>query len=334
MPDTSNVFAYDDIILKSPILSGDPESDSSNCSSILSSQRSSPDRTTDEFDNHPYVFSQGPCSKERREQRQEREVDKKRKFKMPMAKAHLDLSSPNQSSGEKPEVEEAELKRRRLARKAELARESRKRKNDRIEELQAKVLGFEQQYQSAKNCTVVPSNKASTSNDDSDNKQPKTDIVLATMHVDTRLSQAAKAISMTSITDASCAEVIQAFYGSFAARLQHARVLQEQAALAAQPCLFMSFVHWVLSQSDKFYTDPSGLWVSLFITDLGASQVQLDRLLALRASLDQNKKDQPLGLDDQKKSMESFLETFSPQQLVLFFQWVEKFGAVCIKIKL
>ena len=87
MPD--NVFAFDDIMLKPSILSGEPESDSSNCSS----QRSSPDNTTDEFDDHSYVFAQGPYTKERREQRQERQVEKKRKpnFSTPITNTFFDV---------------------------------------------------------------------------------------------------------------------------------------------------------------------------------------------------------------------------------------------------
>lgn len=358
IPDPTNIYSVEDRLFKNIMLSGDPESDSSNsCSHRSSPDHASYSSTADEIDDNGYSFALGPYMQERRVQRQERQIEKKRKTCGVEDVSFASNSAPSASFALAPvasektgTVPEAELKRRRLARKAELARESRKRKNGRIEELEAQVLELQTQLE-AKTASASSPPSAPSAAAVNTPGSPQTvlgcleKVTIAVQQADSQLDLAIRAVVATDPSQ-QCSAAVRQVYESFTNKLLLSHVLGEQARVASKACLPVAFVHWVLAQSDKFYRDPSGLWSSLFMQELAATPSQLDRLLALRrsvqgpASPDAGSGVAPaspsseLCLADQKRLMEGFLQTFSPQQLVLFFHWVEKFGAVCIKIKL
>jgi len=116
------------------------------------------------------------------------------------------------------------------------------------------------------------------------------------------------------------------------------------------PVLPLHFVSWVLSQNDKFYTDASGLWHTVFRHELGLTNEQMTDLLALRAVFKQrnlSSQAQQAELDaayrqfsvamrrqmsDSQSNFDRVRAILTSDQLAKFFKWVNTFGHVCIKI--
>jgi len=141
---------------------------------------------------------------------------------------------------------------------------------------------------------------------------------------------------------------------------------------SAAPCLALKFLQWVLSQSDKFYDDPAGLW-HLLQCELGLTTEQMAQFAALRirptapspvplatapltatnaaaaaasssatpCSLSSSSLDQLLftvagtvrsQLSSGQHQLHTLQRLLSPAQLARFFKWVHTFGHVCVKI--
>jgi len=230
--------------------------------------------------------------------------------------------------------DEAEERKRRLAHKRDLARENRKRKKDRAVELQQQVLELRAELDRERK-RLQPAPLESTP-------------LALTLQPSQPALQAPKPIfpSAPSFTDNPDATLC-AYVENLVAKVQEDQLRLSQLQASVLPCLAVQFVQWVLSRNDKFYMDPGSLWFSLFVQEVGASPDQLDQLLLLRkAFLEQPPTTLPGGaesvplafdvlrrsLDDATRLFGSFLQVFNSPQLLAFLQWVERFGAVCIKI--
>jgi len=233
------------------------------------------------------------------------------------------------------DLDEDDLRRKRLARKAELARVSRKKKKDRIEELESQLsqmqneLRIARQMSSATKPELVCKNEIENHN---------TIVCPKQSNASDRLNQA-----MSNFADPN---YLGAFYTAFIDKIREDMTQIDQLQTSMQSSLCLRFVQWIMNQNDKFYEDPTGLWYSLFSQEVGASAAQLSQLLELRKEFVQK---QPITgpdmvsqafdalrktMDDSSRMMGAFAQIFSPAQLVQFFQWVERFGPVCIKINL
>jgi hypothetical protein len=119
---------------------------------------------------------------------------------------------------------------------------------------------------------------------------------------------------------------------------------------ALAPILPLQFLNWAMSQNDKFYSDPSGLWSSVFRHEIGASEQQMAAIVALR---DQARRQQLMLNPNQQGSLQdaytkvsgllraqmasashfAHLRTIlTPHQIAKFCEWVERFGHVCVMI--
>lgn len=222
--------------------------------------------------------------------------------------------------------EEEDLRRKRLARKAELARVSRKKKKDRIEELESQLAQMQNELRLARSVSAMKPEPMSEVHNNS--QQP---------NASDRLSRA--------MSDFANPNYLGAFYTAFIDKVREDMSQIDQLQTSMQS-LCLRFIQWIMNQNDKFYEDPCGLWYSLFSQEVGASPAQLAQLLELRKEMTQKQLisgpdmvSQAFdalrkAMDDSSRMMGAFAQIFSPAQLVLFFQWVERFGPVCIKINL
>lgn len=171
-------------------------------------------------------------------------------------------------------LEEADLKRKRLARKAELARVSRKRKKLRIDELESEVADLKKQLENERKrartaCLLHAQQSSSSPNCTKD------------------LSAAISAITQAQSTDDSQV-LVQKFYNAFKKKVDVVTGNLDVLSQGSKPCLPVRFVQWLMSQNDKFYSDPNGLWSSLLSQEVGASPEQLSSLADLRKDLQTN----------------------------------------------
>lgn len=220
--------------------------------------------------------------------------------------------------------EEEDIRRKRLARKAELARVSRKKKKDRIEELESQLVHLQNELRVARSMAAVKSEPINCKPEDG-------------VNADARLSRA--------MSDFANPNYLGAFYTAFIDKVRD-DMSQIDHLQASMQSLSLRFVQWIMNQNEKFYEDPCGLWHSLFYQEVGATEMQLAQLHELRREFAQKQflsgpdmVSQAFdclrkAMDDSSRMMGAFAQIFSPAQLVVFFQWVERFGPVCIKINL
>lgn len=246
--------------------------------------------------------------------------------------------------------EEEDVRRKRLARKAELARVSRKKKKDRIEELEAQLTQMQNELNIARQMFTTgggaiktePVCKPEIMEQQYHNSQP-----VAISYPPSQQINVATADRLNrAMGDFANPNYLGAFYSAFIDKVREDMTQIDQLQTSMQSSLCLRFVQWIMNQNDKFYADPCGLWYSLFSQEVGASSTQLLQLLELRKEFPQNVSisgpdivSQAFdalrkAMDDSSRLMAAFAQIFSPTQLTLFFQWVERFGPVCIKINL
>jgi len=248
-----------------------------------------------------------------------------------------DYTDMSMSPGPQPSYWDAgddeDVRRKRLARKAELARVSRKKKKDRIEELESQLTQMQNELRVARQMSANP--ESLLCKPEMENNIP---IIYPQPSASDRLNQA--------MSDFANPNYLGAFYTAFIDKIRQDMTQIDQLQASMQSSLCLRFVQWIMNQNDKFYEDSCGLWYSLFSQEVGASPTQLAQLLELRKEFAQ-KLSMPgpdmvaqafdalrKAMDDSSRMMGAFAQIFSPAQLVLFFQWVERFGPVCIKINL
>lgn len=237
---------------------------------------------------------------------------------------YTDMSMSPGPSNQPNWDDEEDVRRKRLARKAQLARVSRKKKKDRIEELESQLVQMQNELRIARSMATVKSEPINCRPEDGTN-------------ADSRLNRA--------MSDFANPNYLGAFYTAFIDKVRD-DMSQIDHLQASMQSLCLRFVQWIMTQNEKFYEDPCGLWHSLFSQEVGASETQLAQLHELRKEFAQKQLlcgpdmvSQAFdvlrkAMDDSSRMMGAFAQIFSPTQLVLFFQWVERFGPVCIKINL
>lgn len=227
---------------------------------------------------------------------------------------------------------QADLKRKRLDRKAELARLSRKRKQSRIEELESEVeqLKSELQHERSKTAeleTVVLKRTATA------------------VDWDERLKSKFQKFSGTAAT--ATAASVQDFVDAHKSKNGANEIQIAPFEIGLGSDVTYNFLRWVLNQKNNFYNDPTGLWRSLFEKNLQCTPQQLSQLEelrhALRPKLQQwNDLEASLSevlplfrnyLHEAPATLHSFMHLLSTAQLGSLFQWIDQFGDVCIKIK-
>jgi len=130
------------------------------------------------------------------------------------------------------------------------------------------------------------------------------------------------------------------------------------------PCMPVRVLRWAMSQSDKFYADPNGLWASLLKQECGVTPQQMVALDELRAAFKTAASKQQCSLstlytaspattdpaadtqqllasllqshrsqvDSNQECFRSFSTILSGEQMMKFLSWVDRYGSVVVRI--
>lgn len=113
------------------------------------------------------------------------------------------------------------------------------------------------------------------------------------------------------------------------------------------PLLPIRFFYWLLSHNDSFYADQDSLWHDLLVKHMGCDAAQIQQVYALRdkvkkqANIARQMDSSYTKLIDHLRNhytyaggvLEQLRAMLTPMQLSKYCNWVENYGAVCIKIK-
>lgn len=233
-------------------------------------------------------------------------------------------------------IEEQNLQKQRLLRKAEQARLSRKRKKMRMQELENETDFLRGEVKRLKTALIQKERKIdamaaavpSKPVESSDYKEMFSKLQASVNSYDEdaiakQLSVMVKTLQNTSTNPVNDME-------TFFARLA--------------PSLPIRFLDWILGRQASFYEDKGGLWNSLFAQEVGISEAQMEKIKKLRSQRIQTAGDkesliEQLGLHFKQQNemqnvlMDKISNILGPKQLAKFLLWVHKFGAVCIQIR-
>jgi len=253
-------------------------------------------------------------------------------------------------------LKEQGVKKQRLARKAELARMSRKRKKSRLCDLEVEVAQLKDELDKerkarkvAENCLAIAQQQARMTATPAP-AQPEADQSIAaenalveeskTLHDQLRRQLSADSKEVPRIVS----EVLNVVKRRQTQTAQQIRGLSRHMT----PSLQLRFIEWALAQKDAFYADNSGLWNSLFVREVGLSQEQLATVMNFRVAMQQQRAvaqemqtafakfsaafEQHNNLANE--SLAKFVSVFTPEQLGKFFNWVDTYGQVCVQINI
>jgi len=237
-------------------------------------------------------------------------------------------------------IEEQNLQKQRLLRKAEQARLSRKRKKMRMQELEKESEFLRAEVKRLKLALVAKENKMAAIA--SANKAffpalSADSIEYAEMF--TNLEE-----SLYGGNQGDVKAQVEYMLRSFQSNKVDAEKYLEAFSNQISPSLPVRFLEWILNKKAEFYEDKSGLWNSLFSEETGLSKDQMKEMKKLRDSCSYNpfKKDEvmkKLGIhlkeqcEHQEKMLQKLSKILRPEQLAKFLLWVRKHGEVCIKIR-
>jgi len=237
-------------------------------------------------------------------------------------------------------IEEQNLQKQRLLRKAEQARLSRKRKKMRMQELEKESDFLRAEVKRLKAALMAKENKIAA------------------------MVSANKAISPTALSDANeysemfgklekavdegqnaqVAMQVDYMLRSFKNNKPDADKYVKAFAAQISPSLPVRFLEWILNKHEGFYEDKNGLWYSLFAEESGLTMKQMAEMKDLRknrAKTEFNKEELMKQLTShlkaqcthQEKMLDKISKILKPAQLAKFLLWVRKHGEVCIKIR-
>jgi hypothetical protein len=229
---------------------------------------------------------------------------------------------------------------KRLQRKAELARESRKKKKQYVQELEERLKQLEtrvaeleakhERSQEKRKCTVT---MLTQENDRSKHQKQL-------IHTMSEILNQTKVNGKNNLSGAQM-EILQEQVNTF---METSREVQSQLEYnldrvedVISPSLQIKFTLWGLDQNDDFYDTP-GLWSSLLSEELGLSLEQVEKLKSFRGRMHHHRqqlKHAEILLRDLRDSCGSHLDRFNreldkmnqiltPVQLAKFYVWIEQ----------
>lgn len=264
-------------------------------------------------------------------------------------------------------IREQSVKKQRLARKAELARMSRKRKKTRLNDLEVEVSKLvEDLERERKQRKLAQEQLAVAQHQIRVSQQQAAENELAASMSDAALAEEWKRLSedlrrLTAAAAATAATAAAPATGTAAPELSKvigdlANLMKKKNSAAVHqmknahkymtPALPLRFLEWVMNQKDTFYEDCSGLWNTLFAQEVGLSDEQVRAVLALRPAMQaQRAAGQEVQqlytklcaalqahLAQSSQSLERLTAVLSPDQLARFLAWVDSYGSVCVQI--
>jgi hypothetical protein len=281
-------------------------------------------------------------------------------------------SSPSLSSGDGV-VEDAAAKRRRLLRKAELARLSRKRKKTKLTDLEDQVKRLQDELAKAREqiqqatasseqpvaCVIPEVVKPVLTNDGKDLLA----VSLAPLPV---MDDAEKSNIETTIqaiierksetddnSEPSVHNLLEHFALLHLRRVTYADVHLSSLQHLLSPSIPLEFLSWIMTQPDappaaSYSNGNSTLYSSLFYEQLGVtSDEQKIELNALRTTIrKQHKWDAEMrkawhkldvavrkSMKQQNDNLERLRSILSEEQMQKYLAWVKQYGEVCLKIQ-
>lgn len=215
-------------------------------------------------------------------------------------------------------MENDRLRQDKLRKKADQARESRRKKKMKLNELEDEVSRLQEELRAAreKHESELEMQRLLVRKELEENGVPVTDtdgehrgITELLLQISGLCSRAGVAIAedpnplaaaagpSAAATDAKTAGAIEAQItvlvdGLVACLDRKARVTDTHLLSLDKfmtPALPTRFLEWLMTRDEKFYVDPAGLWASLFVTELAVSPDQLRALLALRDEVAQQR---------------------------------------------
>jgi hypothetical protein len=268
-----------------------------------------------------------------------------------------DAASPGTSGSDEPqptdaEVKQRQLKRKRLARKAELARDSRLKKKQRLMELEDEVASLKAQLAKAKESVELP--QVGPTLDQLSTRQAariKEGLASAVLagatyqaaedrsHLANAAFLSAARARLTQATDAFQLASVNAVD----APLQHLQALTQANGSAPVP---LQFMQWILSRDGEFYGQAQqNLFATLFQGKLGASEAVTASLLKALGSDNCRLNETDVKIQGALENLHSLLQTknqiqrktlqhmntaLDAKQQAMLLQWVSQFGAVCV----
>lgn len=272
-----------------------------------------------------------------------------------VAKAPLGVPQVNISSTEIFHLlEEQDLKRKRLARKAELARMSRKRKKMRMGDLeqensrlQAELDRIRKHRKQDQEQLVRQAQQLLDSNWEKMNvpADPQADDLKVAVKA---VIDAHKTSSngLSNIEETKMAHLIDDVVNVVKRREISARMHLSALDETLEPCMALRFMQWAMCQSDKFFTDNNGLWSTLMQHELKVTPEQMSEILGLRPTLKQQQQTWTeventhrlfntllrQHLSNTSAHMIRLRSILTIEQMARYIAWVEQYGPICVKI--
>uniref|UniRef100_A0A7S0DP25 BZIP domain-containing protein n=1 Tax=Amorphochlora amoebiformis TaxID=1561963 RepID=A0A7S0DP25_9EUKA len=235
-------------------------------------------------------------------------------------------------------IEEQNLQKQRLLRKAEQARLSRKRKKMRMQELEKESDNLRNENKRLKTLLAAQKNKIAAMNAaEAFNKSLNCQAQEREMYQ--KLREAVDSGESKVVSGQ-----LEHIFKSFKDGRPNAEKYLENFATRISPSLPVRFLRWILSKQDSFYEDKNGLWKALFSDEAELTAEQIKEMKKLRAEcascpmgkaeiMEQIRTYMQNQLEYQDKILGKLGKIMQPEQMGKFLLWIEKHGEVCIKIR-
>lgn len=241
-------------------------------------------------------------------------------------------------------INEQCVQKKRLARKAELARNSRKRKQMKMTELENEVekLRAENQRLASLNAKLTEAARRSDlqhleveiSSEQRDIQHSIESLILMSRNGPLDATQEAKVSGL-----------IDALLNILTKRACSAKAHLMSLGSSLDPIMPLRFLSWAMNREESFYQDPNGLWNSLFVKELGLSEDQMREMHQFRKSVLEyrqsilNKGGAFLNLQCLveahlmriNENLQRLRRLLNPTQMAKFIVWVQQ-NELCVKM--
>jgi len=132
------------------------------------------------------------------------------------------------------------------------------------------------------------------------------------------------------LCDTDASRLVQAVTTALKKRTIAAQHQTDCLKKATNTPLLLRFVQWLLTQSEKFYSDQGGLWRVLLVDQMGATAEQIEQLLGLRAIAQRPEPELDISMAkhisavgsytaESHEMLHSLLGVLTPQQAIRLF---------------
>eukprot|EP01083_Nonionella_stella_P172530 592379_1 len=226
-----------------------------------------------------------------------------------------------------------------LKRKAELARQSRRRKKMYYADLEAKVktLGAKLEEMQQKLARLTAEKRPAELTAEDEARSDEQERVKTELRAFVQKRPGGEAGSGGGLDESQISSLCDRFVANSRVRQSRIQYHLDRVEDCITPGLQVKFVLWGLDQSSEFYDKPDGLWVGLMRDELRLSdeqvgqlraqqtQIALDRAALARTerTITELRAQSEVNLRNLHHRMDGLKGILSPEQLARFFVWVE-----------